>query len=319
METIMLISDFLNIPQLKSIEQNAIEDKNNFNKYLEQGAKLICGNDVPQVIYTNVKRFNKGPVFGNVNLNKRGLHLFRYAFSTYAAQHRTKTKEFLTRGHVRINNFLPEEHHKKIQQECMQYPICINKQGFNNCQKESQNNSGIDYLVNQSDMKKIILDCIGIDTPETTALYNQNTFIQRVENKPYDNDEQKDIHSDIFFPAVKWWYFPDKVELGDGPFRFQTSAPAYDSKFWNWLYTQSLEISTGKWDRSKLRGHVEGSLRANDNELKQMGITVSPITVEANTLVVANVQLFHGRGDTTHPHIRNAIHGSIRVKHPFVV
>lgn len=313
----MLISEFLNNPKLKSIEQDAIEDKENFSKHLEQGAKCLFGDNVPPVIFTNVKKFNKGPVFGNLDLNKRGLHLFRYAFSTYAAKHRTHRDEFLTKGHIRVNNFLPAEQHAQVQQECMKYPIAIAKAGFNNCQRESVSNPGIDYLANKSDMKKIVCECLGLDTTETTALYNQNTFIQRVENTPNDNDEQKDIHSDIFFPAAKWWYFPDKVELGDGPFRFQTSAPTYDDRFWNWLYNQSLELSTGKWDRSKLRGHIEGSLRAKDNELKQMGITVSPITVEANTLVVANVQLFHGRGDTTHPHIRNAIHGSIRVKWPF--
>lgn len=315
----MLISEFLNNPKLKSIEQDAIEDKENFSKHLEQGAKCLFGDNVPPVIFTNVKKFNKGPVFGNLDLNKRGLHLFRYAFSTYAAKHRTLRDEFLTKGHIRVNNFLPAEKHVQVQQECMKYPIAIAKAGFNNCQRESASNPGIDYLANKSDMKKTVCECLGLDTTETTALYNQNTFIQRVENTPNDKDEQKDIHSDIFFPAVKWWYFPDKVELGDGPFRFQTSAPTYDDRFWNWLYNQSLELSTGKWDRSKLRGHIEGSLRAKDNELKQMGITVSPITVEANTLVVANVQLFHGRGDTTHPHIRNAIHGSIRVKLPFVV
>lgn len=313
----MLISDFLNNTKLRSIEQRAIEDKENFDAHLHAAAKILFGDNVPPAIFSNIKKFNKGPVFGNLDLNKKGLHLFRYAFSTYATKHRTKRPEFLQQGHVRINNFLPDEQHKQVQKECMDYPICINKQGFNNCQIEGKTKPGINYLANNSDMKKIVTECIGLDTAETTALYNQNTFIQRVENKPNDKDEQKDIHSDIFFPAVKWWYFPDRVELGDGPFRFQTSAPAYDSLFWNWLYTQSIELSTGKWDRTKLRGHIEGSLRANNDELNQMGITVSPITVEANTLVVANVQLFHGRGDTTHPHIRNAIHGSIRVKWPF--
>lgn len=312
----MLISDYLNNPKLKPIEQAAIEDKENFKQHLEDAAQLLFGKDISPGIWTNAKKFKKS-ILADKTLNKQGLHIFRYAFSTYAAKHRTKLPEFLTKGHVRVNNFLPEEFHKLVQQECMKYPICVNKQGFNNCNIEGEKNPGITYLFKTSDMKKIVTDCIGLDNAETTALYNQNTFIQRVENIPNDNDEQKDIHSDIFFPAVKWWYFPNKVELGDGPFRFQTSAPTYDKLFWDWLYTESVKLSNGSWDRSKLRGHIEGSLRATDKELSQMNITVSPITVEANTLVVANVQLFHGRGDTTHPHIRNAIHGSIRVKWPF--
>ena len=313
----MLVSDYLNNPKLKTIEMNAIEDKENFNKHVLDAARLIMGGDVPDVVYTNVKKFKKNPLFSNLDLTNRGLHLFRYAFSTYAAQHRAKRKDFINNGHIAVNNFLSNDMHTLVQQECMQYPVCVNKQNFNNCQIESKANPGIDYLVNNSDMKKIITDCIGLDNPETTALYNQNTFIQRVENTPSDNDESKDIHSDIFFPSVKWWYFPDKVELGDGPFRLQTSAPKYDANFWNWYHKQTQELCTGRWDKSKLRGHIEGSLRATDAELAQMGIYVSPITVEANTLIVANVQLFHGRGEATHTHIRNAVHGSIRVRWPF--
>lgn len=314
----MLISDYLNNPKLKPIELSAINDKENFKQHAEDAAELLFGKDISPSIWSNAKKFKKS-ILADPVLNKKGLHLFRYAFSTYAARHRTRRPEFLDIGHIRVENFLPSEYHTLVQKECMAYPVCVNKQGFNNCQRESEKNPGIDYLHNKSDMKKIVTDCIGLDTPETTALYNQNTFIQRVENTPNDKDEQKDIHSDIFFPAVKWWYFPDKVELGDGPFRFQTSAPAYDKLFWDWLYKQSVDLSTGFWDRNKLRGHIEGSLRANDQELAQMGITVSPITVKANTLIVANVQLFHGRGDTTHPHIRNAIHGSIRIKWPFTL
>jgi len=313
----MLISEYLNDKKLKTIEMNAIEDSENFDKHVKAAARHILGDNVSEVVYTNVKKFKKNPLFSNIEYTKRGLHLFRYAFSTYAADHRTKRKEFLQQGHVRVNNFLPDEQHNLVQQECMKYPVSVNKQAFNNCQRESESNPGINYLVNNSDMKKIVTECIGLDNPETTALYNQNTFIQRVENKPSDNDEQKDIHSDIFFPAVKWWYFPDKVELGDGPFRFQTSKPKYDHSFWNWYQNQCLELCTGRWDKSKLRGHIEGSLRATDAEISELGATVSPITVEANTLVVANVQLFHGRGETTHPHTRNAIHGSIRVRWPF--
>lgn len=313
----MLISDFLHNDKLKTIELNAINDKENFESHVEDAAKLLFGSDVPDVVYTNVKKWKKNPLFMDKELTSRGLHLFRYAFSTYAAQHRAIRKDFIDKGHVRVNNFLPREYHDLIKQECMKYPISINKQGFNNCQKESATNPGIDYLVNQSDMKKIILECIGIDTPESNALYNQNTFIQRVENKPTDNDEQKDIHSDIFFPAVKWWYFPDAVKLGDGPFRLQTSEPQYDDKFWNWYHKQCIQLSNGTWDKNKRRGHIEGSLRATDRELAEMGIKVQPFTVKANTLIIANVQLFHGRGDTHYPHTRNAIHGSIRVKFPF--
>ena len=315
----MLISEFLKNKPLEKIERSAIEDKENFPAHLQSTAKLLFGKEVPpsSFLFTNAKTFKDNPLFSNLELTNKGLHLFRYAYSTYAAKHRTRNTDFINKGHVKYNGFLPTQQHNLVKQECMKFPVSGNKQAFNNCQRESETNPGIDYLCNQSDMKKIVTDCIGLDNPETTALYNQNTFVQRVENKPNDNDEQKDIHSDIFFPAVKWWYFPDKVQIGDGPFMFQTSPPAYDQLFWEWYHRQTTQLCTGQWDKSKLRSHIEGSLRATDTEIASMGIQLSPITVEANTLVVANVQLFHGRGETHYPHTRNAIHGSIRVKWPF--
>ena len=85
----MLVSDYLNNPKLKTIEMNAIEDKENFNKHVLDAARLIMGGDVPDVVYTNVKKFKKNPLFSNLDLTNRGLHLFRYAFSTYAAQSST--------------------------------------------------------------------------------------------------------------------------------------------------------------------------------------------------------------------------------------
>jgi hypothetical protein len=315
----MYIGEYLNNPKLVELEKSAILNKENFALILEESSEMLFGKQLDPIVYSHIKRFDNGQIIGNKDLNEKGLHLFRYAFSTYAAQHRTKKKEFLDDGKVIVKNFLPEEHHSLIQQESKMFPISANKQGFNNCQQLSINNPGIDYCVNKSGMRELIMDCIGVDTSESNALYNENTFVQRVQNKPDDGDIQKHLHSDIFFPAVKWWYFPDEVTLDQGPFRFQKTKPQYNYNLWNWLYMQSINISSGKWERTKGKGHIEGSLRINDKELQEIGVEVEPVTVPKNTLVIANVQLFHGRGNTTSPHIRNAIHGSIRIKFPFIV
>jgi hypothetical protein len=46
----MLVSDYLNNPKLKTIEMNAIEDKENFSKHVSDAARLIMGGDVPDVV-----------------------------------------------------------------------------------------------------------------------------------------------------------------------------------------------------------------------------------------------------------------------------
>ena len=313
------LGDFLNIPALKSIEEQAEEHPEQFETLLHKAARILFDRDLDPVIYTNNKKFSKCKPINDLDLNKKGLHLFRYRFSTIAASHRTKIHQWLQQGHIRVENFLEKEWHETLRDECNQFQTSVNAQAFNNCAIHSKHNPGIQHCFNESSMRQTVFDCIGINNTETNKLYSRNTFVQRVDNKPDDNDEQKDIHSDIFFPAVKWWYFPDAVELGKGPFKFQTSAPRYDSVFWSWLYDQTVDISKGTWPRKKGRGHIEGSLRISDSELDKLNIKVEPITVSANTLIVANVQLFHGRGDTTQPHIRNAIHGSIRVSNPFTI
>ena len=63
----MLVSDYLNNPKLKTIEMNAIEDKENFNKHVLDAARLLMGGDVPDVVYTNVKKFKKNPLFSNAS------------------------------------------------------------------------------------------------------------------------------------------------------------------------------------------------------------------------------------------------------------
>ena len=88
----MLISEFLKNKQLEKIERSAIEDKENFPAHLQSTAKLLFGEDVPPsaFIFTNVKTFKENPLFANLELTNKGLHLFRYAYSTYAAKHRTR-------------------------------------------------------------------------------------------------------------------------------------------------------------------------------------------------------------------------------------
>lgn len=315
----MLISEFLDRPDLKQIEQDAISDRDRFQDLATRACKILLGRDPEPVVFSSFKRFNKGSDIADPLLNQKGLHVFRYAFATYAAHHRTKDPEFLKQGHIRIDDFLDPDHHALVRKELMEYPISGNKQAFNNCMIEAKTHPGIDHCVNHSGMRELVTACIGDGTREIGQLYAGNTFVQRVDNRPNDGDEQKDIHSDIFYPAVKWWYFPDPVEIGDGPFRFQTTAPSMDRTFLAWLYRHSCEITQGTWDRARLRGHPEGSLRVTDGELRDLRITVSPMTVPANTLIIANVQLFHGRGDSHYRHIRNSIHGSIRISRPFLV
>jgi hypothetical protein len=78
-----------------------------------------------------------------------------------------------------------------------------------------------------------------------------------------------------------------------------------------------MNIVEGKYEKWKGKDHMEGSYRASEEELIAMNFKLEPITVKANTLVIANVAGFHSRGEVETEYTRNAIHGSIRIDKPF--
>ena len=58
-------------------------------------------------------------------------------------------------------------------------------------------------------------------------------------------------------------------------------------------------------------------MRIMNEEIDKLGLKRRSVPVKANTLVIANVSGFHARGHCTVPHIRDAVHGSIRIDRPF--
>ena len=83
------------------------------------------------------------------------------------------------------------------------------------------------------------------------------------------------------------------------------------------LLIKSLRVVEDKYEKWKGKDHMEGSYRASEEELIAMNFELEPITVKANTLVIANVAGFHSRGQVKKEYIRSAIHGSIRIEKPF--
>ena len=86
-------------------------------------------------------------------------------------------------------------------------------------------------------------------------------------------------------------------------------------KMQNWYYKQSVDVVVNK-DYESWRGkdHLEGSFRVSEEELNDMGYELEPIEVDEDTLVIGNVAGFHSRADASTEHIRNVIHGSIRLE-----
>lgn len=315
------VFDKVELNVLRQLEENLTKD--NFNYALYQTWRIITrGRDYPnnisERVFSNVKDMNMTP-FHDEQLNIRGLHVFRIIYSRYAHLFRDVPKQlrgFYTNGVLAFPNFIsnPDD----VLEETFKYKICNNKQ-LHNIISLQKNSPHLKNLLH-SRMQQLILDII--DRPfddDARQLYMDNTFVQRIHNKPNDGDEQKDVHSDIFFPAIKWWYFPQAVTIADGPLHYALYSPDLNIRLLEFFYQQSLKCSTNTIEEFRGRSHMEGSFRVTDAELQQLGLKCNPMTVSKNTLLVANVFGFHGRGDVTRETVRTAIHGSIRVKDPFAI
>ena len=228
------------------------------------------------------------------------------------------SREFDERGIVVIPNFMSDI--TGFVEEIEKFPIAENKNEQNLLFDETGCRTL--YFRWHSDIARlydIVMDCHALPTLEPQ--FRENTFIQRLQNSPNNNDVQKVMHMDTFFTTVKFWLFPEDVTIDDGPFCYVPKSNILTDKRKEWMRKQWTDIIDGKIDPQRTYGHAEGSLRIFDEELIGMGFdpeaTAHP--VKANTLVIANTFGFHARGEVSNTVIRQAIHGSIRLLQPFEV
>ena len=150
----------------------------------------------------------------------------------------------------------------------------------------------------------------------TQKMLCESTFFQKVIVSPGRSDVQTILHSDTFFPAFKFWYFPREVGQADSPFSYCKGTHLLTAERLVFDYKNALDAIL---DRSKgiSIDHREGSFRATDNEIIQLSSRRSKICSPENTLVIANVFGYHARSFAEKSTSRISIHGSLRYTNPF--
>ena len=308
-----------------------VERKLDYKKSFEEIVEIICKPGLlmsPRIASESAlsgeKQFYRDPnkVLSNELWNERGLHVLRIIFAWYVHQENTKgitTNIYQLREHgvTVVNDFVPNDCIKPLKKEIKKFPKGpVHKISGTNIVDEL-NQSEFPYLKGLSGaIANAALTMIGRqEDAHAMELHDNNLFVQRVVNEPNDNDIQKTFHSDVFFPAIKYWWFPKEVEL-NGAFEYGLLSTRLTNEILDWHYKQSIS-ALGKYESWRGAGHREGSFRVSENEMKTMGATPKLFSVPANTLVVANVFGFHRRGHTEEQVVRDAVHGSVRVSNPF--
>lgn len=259
---------------------------------------------------------------------ERGALVFRSLFVREIADLRVKlsknmpehAKEFLSRGYVSIENFLSRERLDSIRNDISRFPIGTSKETATIISKISprENLHLHDFLWNTR-LREYVFDCMFLpdDHPDASDQFRDNTFVQRVHNIPGDKDTQKIMHMDTYFDATKFWYFPKEVRLENGPVSFSPYSNQISIERLNWMQDSYMKFYNKEIEPERGYGHAQGSLRAFSQEIDDMNLNIKFIEVPENTLVIANVFGFHGRGEATIESIRESIHGSIRLRAPW--
>ena len=280
------------------------------------------GMNEEEIVYKSYHKSLDRPPLNDTIKAKKGLHLYRKLQAEIKHYQRIQSakstldqEQFFKNGIVIHNNFVgSQEDVTRIGKEFANYPIGVSK---NNRNILSQNRDRGRLLYQLASLiYPIVWNLIGGTEKETEKKFNDNTFAQRVNNKPQEKDHQKLIHLDTYFPAIKYWWFPEKVDIKNGPLCYVKDSCYANEKLQMWYYKQSVDVCEKSYESWKGKDHTEGSFRVSEEELKKLGLELEPITVQADTLVIANVAGFHSRGDATEEHIRNSIHGSIRLDLP---
>ena len=319
-----LLDDQVRVTEIATLEAQL--NRHNFKESAERIYQIMFDETPDPDVFTGHKFFKTKvvkPTFTRVDLMKKGLQAFRMVMVRHAEKIRMPgNPEFDTAGLVKFENFLSEEKASNVLKEIKTFPLIENIQSSNNINNIDKDKTPAIYdFIFNSDLFKICVQAVHRDINDEAAWdhFTKTTYIQRLENVPGPNDIQKVCHSDVFYPCLKYWYFPEGVTLEQGPFNFALNSVDLTYEALDYWYEESIKIVTDTWDQRKNKGHAEGSLRAFPEDLERMGHKLTPVVVKPNTLIIGNTSGWHARGDAHVRSIRNAVHGAIRVETPFDV
>jgi hypothetical protein len=256
-------------------------------------------------LFGTAKSFRDNPVIGSAVLNRLGLHAARLVAAHAVNRLRlmllspladpAHRQEFRDRGYVVVPNFLPAAEFAALEREVRQargeVRECIQGDTLTHRilldDETLATMPALRRLFDRPGFEPLLKYC-------AARLKRPLYYIQSIKNGYVEGppDPQKMLHSDTFHPTMKAWFFIDAVPLDGGPFTYVPGSHRLTWARLKWEYERSCRA------RTLSDGYSEkGSMRATPDDLNALGLP-EPVrlTVEANTLVVADTHGFHCRG-----------------------
>lgn len=257
-------------------------------------------------ILSPAKSFRDNTIIGSRFLNTLGLHVLRTALARIIWRIRQFPLACLISPEDRLaynrdgfivkENFLPDEVFGEIVKEA---------RGWNGhvwqCIQGGAATRRIllepEVLKKMPALIKVTRDSTFLRLLKFGAAKNERPilYIQQIVNgdTPDTPDPQKKLHSDTFHPTMKAWLFLEDVDENMGPFTYVPGSNRLTIKRIKWEYRRSVDRAA-RGDSYSDRG----SLRVHEEELPTLDLPApKSLAVKKNTLVIANTNGFHRRGD----------------------
>ncbi len=256
-------------------------------------------------IFTSAKSFRDNPIIGSRLLNGAGLHIIRVLTARAITWVRWLIlsplaskdirKQLHENGFALIEDFLDPDQIREIRLEINQHEGEARQmlQGDTATQRillDDKALEGKPVLSLLCNDKKLLHPLAYAAAKVTPPLL----YVQRIRNGVRNKgvDPQKTMHADTFHPTMKAWIFLEDVPQEKGPFTYVRGSNRMNWPRIKWEYYRSLTAAKNPDGYSE-----KGSFRAGPDDLKAMGLPdPEGICAKAGTLVIANTNGFHGRG-----------------------
>lgn len=256
---------------------------------------------------TSAKSFLDNPIIGSRKLNRLGLHrsrvriadaLCRWRRGRLAKRVRADWREAFERdGFVAIENVVPPADFPALRQAILDYrgPAREMRQGDAITRRLAIDPDmlraipQLQTLLQRTDINALFHYVASF---RITPLHYIQTIATHEGHAEWD--PQEGLHADSFHSSLKSWLFLNDVAPDEAPFTYVRGSHRFDTPRLDWEYRRSL-ADPKSIDRLSARG----SPRVDPAELAGMGLPQpDPLSVPANTLVVADTGGFHARGSS---------------------
>ncbi len=303
---------------MTSDDKNLISDISNYSMDNLINDISHLSDDVLGLIFSSEK------LIKDVELNKKGLHIFRCLFAERVFDERRKVlgynnnqyyDTFKNEGAIVIENYFQENEWNQIKD--------ISNKNLNIGNPTNINLTQDNFF---QDLIKL-----------ATALPNGYQSLGTEFLVHIDGDRQfvpEYLHSDIFQPSIKIWLYLEDVSLDKGPLSYVMGSHRKNPKVLEWWYKMSCiacdethkEFETyiyrdssdkNNWDFSPCLKSGASEEEINI-ELEKLDLPeITRFSKKENTLIIVDTSGFHGRGKAKAGMTRFSLRGGIR-ENPFV-